>query len=79
MLSGPHRFNFLEIAAQLRASGALIDVADADGLAQRVAQLWREPDAAQAMRKAGLAVMQANQGALARLLAGLERLLKSKR
>ncbi|WP_160013003.1 lipid IV(A) 3-deoxy-D-manno-octulosonic acid transferase [Pseudomonas sp. 8BK] len=79
VLSGPHLFNFLEIAAQLRAAGALSEVVDADGLAQRVAQLWREPDAAQAMRKAGLAVMRANQGALERLLAGLERLLKSKR
>ena len=75
VLSGPHLFNFLEIAAQLRAAGALSEVADADALAQRVAQLWREPETAEAMRTAGLAVMQANQGALARLLAGLGRLL----
>jgi 3-deoxy-D-manno-octulosonic-acid transferase len=75
VLSGPHVFNFLEIAAQLRTAGALSEVVDADGLAQCVAQLWREPNAAQAMRAAGLAVMQANQGALARLLAGLARLL----
>ncbi|WNF46329.1 lipid IV(A) 3-deoxy-D-manno-octulosonic acid transferase [Pseudomonas sp. SG20056] len=78
VLSGPHLFNFLEIAAQLRAAGALSEVVDADGLAQRVAQLWREPEAAQAMRNAGLAVMQANQGALARLLTGLGRLLAEK-
>ncbi|MDP3817190.1 MAG: 3-deoxy-D-manno-octulosonic acid transferase, partial [Pseudomonas sp.] len=51
------------------------EVADAQGLTQRLEQLWREPSAAQAMRAAGLAVMQANQGALARLLAGLARLL----
>ena len=75
VLSGPHLFNFLEIAAQLRAAGALSETVDADGLAQRIAQLWREPEAAQAMRSAGLAVMQANQGALARLLAGLGRLI----
>ena len=78
VLSGPHLFNFLEIAAQLRAAGALSEVVDADALTQRVAQLWREPEAAQAMRNAGLAVMQANQGALARLLAGLGQLMKSK-
>jgi 3-deoxy-D-manno-octulosonic-acid transferase len=78
VLSGPHLFNFLEIAAQLRAAGALSEVADASGLAQRVAQLWREPDTAHAMRDAGQAVMQANQGALARLLAGLGRLLEGK-
>ena len=76
VLSGPHLFNFLEIAAQLRTAGALSEVADADGLAQRVAQLWREPATAEAMRTAGQAVMRANQGALARLLAGLARLLK---
>ncbi|MCE5362072.1 lipid IV(A) 3-deoxy-D-manno-octulosonic acid transferase [Pseudomonas anguilliseptica] len=78
VLSGPHLFNFLEIAAQLRAAGALSEVADANGLAQRVAQLWREPETALAMRDAGQAVMQANQGALARLLAGLGRLLEGK-
>ncbi|HZX51302.1 MAG TPA: lipid IV(A) 3-deoxy-D-manno-octulosonic acid transferase [Pseudomonas sp.] len=79
VLSGPHLFNFLEIAAQLRDAGALREVADADDLAQQIEQLWRAPEAAQAMRAAGLAVMQANQGALARLLDGLERLLKDKR
>lgn len=78
VLSGPHLFNFLEIAAQLRAAGALSEVIDANGLAQRVAQLWREPETALAMRDAGQAVMQANQGALARLLAGLRRLLEGK-
>jgi 3-deoxy-D-manno-octulosonic-acid transferase len=79
VLSGPHLFNFLEIAAQLREAGALREVADADDLAQQIEQLWRAPEAAQAMREAGLVVMQRNQGALARLLAGLERLVKSKR
>lgn len=78
VLSGPHLFNFLEIAAQLRAAGALSGVTDANSLAQRVAQLWREPETALAMRDAGQAVMQANQGALARLLAGLGRLLEGK-
>lgn len=79
VLSGPHLFNFLEIAAQLREAGALREVADAGDLAQQIEQLWRAPEAAQAMREAGLAVMQSNQGALARLLAGLERLLQDKR
>jgi 3-deoxy-D-manno-octulosonic-acid transferase len=76
VLSGPHLFNFLEIAAQLREAGALLEVTDAAELAQRVARLWREPAEAQSMREAGLAVMQANQGALARLLAGLAGLLQ---
>lgn len=75
VLSGPHLFNFLDIAAQLREAGALLEVADAEGLAQAVARLWREPEEAERRREAGLAVLKANQGALERLLAGLRRLL----
>ncbi|EIK54833.1 3-deoxy-D-manno-octulosonic-acid transferase [Stutzerimonas stutzeri TS44] len=75
VLSGPHLFNFLEIAAQLRDAGALREVQDAEQLADAVGALWRDPAAAQRMRDAGLAVLKANQGALQRLLAGLERLL----
>jgi 3-deoxy-D-manno-octulosonic-acid transferase len=75
VLSGPHLFNFLEIAAKLRDAGALIEVADARTLADAVAALWRDPVETSRMREAGLAVMRANQGALARLLTGLGRLL----
>ncbi|TWC41352.1 3-deoxy-D-manno-octulosonic-acid transferase [Pseudomonas sp. SJZ079] len=75
VLSGPYLFNFLEIAAQLREASALLEVADAAGLAQRVGELWREPARAARMHAAGLAVMRANQGALERLLGGLGRLL----
>ncbi|MEZ3133505.1 lipid IV(A) 3-deoxy-D-manno-octulosonic acid transferase [Stutzerimonas kunmingensis] len=76
VLSGPHLFNFLEISAQLRAAGALREVQDAAQLAQVVSELWGDPAGAQAMRDAGLGVLKANQGALARLLAGLGRLLR---
>ncbi|MEX6501466.1 lipid IV(A) 3-deoxy-D-manno-octulosonic acid transferase [Pseudomonas zhanjiangensis] len=79
VLSGPHLFNFLEIAAQLRQAGALVEVADSAALAERVAELWGEPARAEQMRDAGLAVMRANQGALQRLLAGLGRLLQPHR
>ncbi|WP_395764046.1 lipid IV(A) 3-deoxy-D-manno-octulosonic acid transferase [Stutzerimonas balearica] len=75
VLSGPHLFNFLEIAAQLREAGALREVADADQLARAVGELWCDAAVAQGMRDAGLRVLKANQGALQRLLAGLERLL----
>ena len=75
VLSGPHLFNFLEISAQLRAAGALREVQDAEQLAQAVSELWGDPGGTQAMRDAGLGVLKANQGALARLLAGLGRLL----
>lgn len=75
VLSGPQLFNFLEIAAQLRGAGALGEVQDADMLASMVARLWQQPAEVERMRAAGLQVMSRNQGALQRLLDGLDRLL----
>ena len=75
VLSGPHLFNFLEIAAMLREAQALSEVADAGQLVAALQQLWQQPEQQAAMRAGGLAVMQANQGALARLLGGLQALL----
>ncbi|MDF2643891.1 MAG: 3-deoxy-D-manno-octulosonic-acid transferase [Pseudomonas sp.] len=68
VLSGPHLFNFLEIAAMLRSAGALEEVSDAAALATAVHRLIDQPAAAKAMADAGLGVMKANQGALQRLL-----------
>ncbi|MHA3738588.1 lipid IV(A) 3-deoxy-D-manno-octulosonic acid transferase [Pseudomonas sp. Eth.TT006] len=76
VLSGPHLFNFLDIAAQLREAGALAEVDDAEGLAVQVQRLFELPRDAQRMTEAGLAVMRRNQGALQRLLDGLGRLIK---
>ncbi|WKC39540.1 lipid IV(A) 3-deoxy-D-manno-octulosonic acid transferase [Ectopseudomonas chengduensis] len=75
VLSGPHLFNFLEIAAQLREAGALSEVENAMQLADKVAALLNEPSEMQRMSQAGLSVLKANQGALERLLEGLQRLL----
>ncbi|MFP3515923.1 lipid IV(A) 3-deoxy-D-manno-octulosonic acid transferase [Pseudomonas sp. SIMBA_077] len=77
VLSGPHLFNFLEIAAMLRDAGALVEVDDAQSLAQAVRRLIELPQDAQRMAQAGLNVMLANQGALQRLLDGLDRLLRT--
>ncbi|WLH36172.1 lipid IV(A) 3-deoxy-D-manno-octulosonic acid transferase [Pseudomonas sp. FP2196] len=76
VLSGPHLFNFLDIAAQLREAGALVEVDDAEGLAVEVQRLFELPRDAQRMAEAGLAVMRRNQGALQRLLDGLGRLIE---
>lgn len=76
VISGPHLFNFLDIAAQLREAGALAEVDDAEGLAVEVQRLFELPRDAQRMAEAGLAVMRRNQGALQRLLDGLGRLIK---
>ncbi|QQZ42644.1 lipid IV(A) 3-deoxy-D-manno-octulosonic acid transferase [Pseudomonas sp. SK3(2021)] len=75
VLSGPHLFNFLEIATLLREAGALQEVDDAHGLAVAVQRLFELPRDAQKMADAGLRVMRSNQGALQRLLDGLGRLL----
>ncbi|CAK17619.1 lipid IV(A) 3-deoxy-D-manno-octulosonic acid transferase [Pseudomonas entomophila] len=75
VLMGPHVFNFLEISAMLREAGALQQVDDAEGLAGAVRRLVELPQDARRMGEAGRAVMQANQGALQRLLDGLARLL----
>ncbi|TVT81579.1 lipid IV(A) 3-deoxy-D-manno-octulosonic acid transferase [Pseudomonas sp. H3(2019)] len=75
VLSGPHLFNFLEIAALMRNAKALQEVDDAHGLAVAVQRLFELPRDAQQMAEAGLTVMRANQGALQRLLDGLGRLI----
>ncbi|NHN79424.1 3-deoxy-D-manno-octulosonic acid transferase [Azotobacter chroococcum] len=75
LLSGPHLFNFLEIAARLAEAGALRQVSDAGSLAAAVGAFWSDPASAARAGAAGKAVLEANQGALARLLEGLERLL----
>src|SRR5690606_6698326 len=76
VISGPHLFNFLEIAAQLRDAGALREVVDADELAAVVDGFLQDPIRAAQSRAAGLSVLANNQGALQRLLSGLEALLQ---
>ena len=75
VLSGPHLFNFLEIAAQLREAGALAEVADGEALAEQLRQLLESDAKRHSMGEFGRSVLKANQGALERLLGGLERLL----
>ncbi|WP_296266094.1 lipid IV(A) 3-deoxy-D-manno-octulosonic acid transferase [Pseudomonas sp. UBA6562] len=76
VLMGPHVFNFLEIGAMLREAGALQQVEDAQELAQAVLRLIESPQEARHMGEAGRAVMQANQGALRRLLEGIAGLMR---
>jgi 3-deoxy-D-manno-octulosonic-acid transferase len=75
VLSGPHLFNFLEIAAMLRSANALGEISDGASLAAAVQGLFDEPQRAREMAEAGLEVMKANQGALQRLLNGLGKLV----
>ena len=76
VVTGPHLFNFLDIAAQLRDAGALVEVASAPELAASVGAFWNDAARTERARNAGFAVLKNNQGALERLLAALERLLE---
>ncbi len=75
VLAGPHLFNFLEIAAQLRAAGGMVAVFDADGLGRQLLLLLTRAEVRQGMGEAGRRVLLANQGALERLVDGLGWLL----
>jgi 3-deoxy-D-manno-octulosonic-acid transferase len=75
VLTGPHLFNFLDIAAQLRDAGALKEVGSAPELAAGIEAFWTDPASTEQARSAGYRVLKNNQGALGRLLEGLARLL----
>lgn len=75
VLSGPHRFNFTEISELLEGAGALQVVADEAALAVAVQQWLQDSSARQRAGQAGQAVVADNQGALERLLQGIDRLL----
>lgn len=75
VLSGPHVFNFLEIANQLHAAGALCTVECAADLSQTLRDLLQHADKRTQMARAGQLVVANNRGALERLLAALAPLL----
>lgn len=77
VLSGPHLFNFLEIAAMLRNAGALVECTDVASLSASLQRLFEQPQLTRDMADAGLQVLKANQGALQRLLDALGALIKN--
>lgn len=76
-LTGPHDFNFASINAELAEAGALQTVRDATELSQALRELITDPALAGLRRDAGLRVIAANQGAVARQMALLLPLLSS--
>ncbi|MEH6668910.1 lipid IV(A) 3-deoxy-D-manno-octulosonic acid transferase [Halopseudomonas sp.] len=76
IVSGPHSFNFAEISQLLEGAGALQRVQDQRALALAVCDLLREPTAARQAGATGLAVVRDNQGALERLLEGIDEVLQ---
>jgi 3-deoxy-D-manno-octulosonic-acid transferase len=76
VLTGPHNFNGEEIAQLLMDAGAAFVVADTGQLAHAVTGLLGDPDLRSVMGAAGRAVLDANRGALDRLLTLVDPLLE---
>jgi len=74
VLSGPEQFNAPQVAEALGAQGALTLVHDAAELAAALARLLSDREARARQGAAGRAVIDANRGALARLLQLVEAL-----
>ncbi|HZP13222.1 MAG TPA: lipid IV(A) 3-deoxy-D-manno-octulosonic acid transferase [Nevskiaceae bacterium] len=68
VLFGPHMFNFLPARELLLQSKAGIEIADSRALADALLELFAAPKRAQGMGRAGRAAVEANRGALDRLL-----------
>jgi 3-deoxy-D-manno-octulosonic-acid transferase len=75
-LTGPHNFNSEEIAQLLLDAGAARVVTDSAQLAQDVTDLFGDAERRLAMGAAGKAVLDANRGALDRLLTLIEPLVR---
>ncbi|MDN3637761.1 lipid IV(A) 3-deoxy-D-manno-octulosonic acid transferase [Simiduia curdlanivorans] len=75
IISGPHVFNFAEVARLLEAAGAMMVVKDADSLAAAVVQVLTDPALNKQQGQAALSVANANRGALETLLHAIDRLL----
>ena len=68
VLSGPHTFNFAEIAALLKDVGALETVGDAAELAAAIERLLADPEEARQRGRAGRQRIDRERGALQRTL-----------
>ncbi|WP_016854163.1 lipid IV(A) 3-deoxy-D-manno-octulosonic acid transferase [Halomonas smyrnensis] len=78
VLTGPELANFTDVAEALRERQALVEVSDATTLADALARLLGDAAERERLAAAGRAVVEANRGALARTLEGLDRFLQAK-
>jgi 3-deoxy-D-manno-octulosonic-acid transferase len=74
VVSGPQQFSSPEVARVLRGQGALTIVHDAAELAAALTRLLADPQARAQQAAAGCAAIDANRGALERLLGLIDRL-----
>ncbi|WP_373190372.1 lipid IV(A) 3-deoxy-D-manno-octulosonic acid transferase [Halomonas sp.] len=77
VLTGPALVNFEDVAEAMREAGALVEVVDAESLANQLLRLFDNRQARHRLAEAGRSVVTANRGALARTLAVLEALVQA--
>ncbi len=68
VITGPHLFNFSEIAAAMEEVGALCKVESHDQLAETVSRLLSSPERCADMGEQGRQLIEQNRGALQRVL-----------
>jgi 3-deoxy-D-manno-octulosonic-acid transferase len=76
-LFGPHTFNFRQTVDALLTGQGAIRVVDKDDLLKTMKQCLSEPDYASRIARSGQAVIKQNQGATARTMDVLRKLLKA--
>ena len=76
-LAGPYMRNFADLAASLRAAGALEVVRDPGELATAVVELLRDPNRRHRMGEKGREFVLANRGARDRTMAVIDRMLEA--
>lgn len=72
---GPHMENFADVARELVARGAAIQVRDADGLAETLAELMQDRERRSRLGNAARTIVDANRGATRRTLRMVAELL----
>ena len=77
ILAGPHTHNAPDIARLLADSGALTKVSNGDELARQVSGFLDDPPRAAAVGRRGRSAVEASRGAVDRLIALIEPLLRS--
>lgn len=75
ILTGPETANFRDIFAAFASAGACVAVTDAAGLAREFCRLVRQDSARLALAARAAEIVAANEGALERTLAVIDRLL----
>lgn len=76
VLVGPHTFNFAEVTERLLAAGAALRVQSGVELGAAVARILARPELARSMGAAGEQTVEAERGAVARIVTGLLLLLR---